>query len=134
MVKIETLTHAIAEIAPKYCIEAAFLFGSEARGETHAKSDIDIALATTRPITIEENFAISEKLKPITRNEVEIVTFHGSPPLLLKQIAQEGIVIFDADGQAADNARLYALKRYREAKPLLKLRFQDLKRFLALSV
>lgn len=134
MIDLPQLQQKIVEIAPQYAIEAAFLYGSQAREETHPKSDVDIALMTTRPLTFEENYAISEGIRQIVRKDVQVVTFRDASPVLLRQIADEGITLFGKDTIAADNARLYALKRYHEAKGLMKLRFADMRLFLGLPV
>jgi len=39
-------------------VEAILLFGSEARGEARLTSDVDLALISTRPLTVRERLSI----------------------------------------------------------------------------
>jgi predicted nucleotidyltransferase len=48
-------------------IEMALLFGSVARGQAHAQSDIDLAVASRRALTAEQKIALIEAL--VERND-----------------------------------------------------------------
>ena len=41
---------ALAEIAPRYGVSRAFLFGSRARGDCSARSDVDLVVELSRPL------------------------------------------------------------------------------------
>jgi predicted nucleotidyltransferase len=62
----ETEELAIAEAArtlkSQFCIEEIILFGSKARGDHHAFSDIDLLLVTTKPLHWKDEKAIVETL------------------------------------------------------------------------
>jgi len=82
-------------------IKLALLFGSLAKGEAGAESDIDLAVAGNRPLEINEKIQLIEELAQLTGRPVDLVdlTTVGEP--LLGQIIKKGKKII------SDNA-LYA--------------------------
>lgn len=67
MSKIDTIKEVTVPILKKYGVERASLFGSAARGEDNATSDIDILVSIKKPIGTFEfmglQFALEEALK-----------------------------------------------------------------------
>ena len=50
MLTINDIRDAVLEIAPDYGVSSAYLFGSYARGEQQASSDVDLVLELGRPL------------------------------------------------------------------------------------
>ena len=124
MVITEQLKKEIAEIARKYNIALFVLFGSQARGDVHKKSDVDIAYSSREPLPLHEENKMAVALQQLFRtSHVDIVNLSAATsPLLLKNITDEGMPLFEAKPSLFNELFLYALRVYREAKPLFALR------------
>ena len=46
-------------------IERLVLYGSKARGDDRADSDIDLLILTSRPLTVAEGFQVTDLLQPV---------------------------------------------------------------------
>lgn len=82
------------------CVRLAVLYGSLARGEEDADSDLDllISLAGDRPPAA---FELSTRLQPLVGRQVDLAHLarvEATAPLLLKRILDEGRVLVDRDG------------------------------------
>jgi len=49
-IKTDILKEILAEIAPRYGIDRVFLFGSQARGDAIASSDVDLVIELGEPL------------------------------------------------------------------------------------
>lgn len=103
-------------------ISCAILFGSRATGTTHAKSDTDIALITDHPLTPRETASIAYVLSEEIATTVEVIDVRIAPPALLRSIARDGVLLYEREPRIFARFRMYAFKRYMEAKPLFALR------------
>ncbi len=74
MTTITDIIEAVAAIAPRYDIRAAYLFGSFARGDAAADSDIDVRLECGKGVGYGELLDIQEELESALGRPVEIVT------------------------------------------------------------
>ena len=70
----EEIKHKISPILEKYGIEYAGIFGSAARGEEKAGSDIDIVVSTDREIGVYEFIALQYELEEILGKKVDLVS------------------------------------------------------------
>lgn len=112
-------------------IVMAFVFGSQATGKTHLKSDTDIGFLSEKRLsprataeiafTLENNYGI---IRP------ELIDVRDAPPLLLRNIAQNSILLYEREPQIFARFKIYALKRFMEAKSLLAAREASLAAFL----
>lgn len=125
------LKYGIKKIAEANGLSLVMLFGSHARGRTHSKSDVDFAVMGQKPLSLKEladlTFLFSQLVK---LKDVELVDLKSAPPLLLKQLSNEGILLFEKEPFIFLKFRIYALKRYFESRPLLELRRLSLAKFL----
>lgn len=113
----------LAATARKYNLSLIYLFGSYARGDTHAGSDIDIAYRARRPLTFVQQYNLKRTLAAglhLSENTIDLVDLASAPPLLAYLVVTEGRKLY---GAAASDDALYrrALKRYLDAKPLFRL-------------
>jgi predicted nucleotidyltransferase len=123
MVITEQMRENIAEIARRYGIALFVLFGSQATGQTHKKSDADIAYSSLQPLLLQRENRMAVELHEIFRmSRVDIVNLSAAGPLLLKQVTEAGIPLFEAKPSLFNELYLYAKKVYREARPLFELR------------
>ncbi|TAN33001.1 nucleotidyltransferase domain-containing protein [Patescibacteria group bacterium] len=127
-----TTKTAIKKAAKQAGLDFVVLFGSAARGKTHKYSDIDIAVKTKGPISYYEEAGLRENFCHIFgRGDVEVVNARGASPLLMLQIGRDGVPLYEDKVGEFAKFRMYAFKRYVEAKPLYELRHKQLQKFLA---
>ena len=75
-------------------IEAAYLYGSRARGDYRPQSEIDIAIET-RGHKPEYQHMIADILDNAdTLLAIDCVNLQAAPPALKMQIAKEGVLLF----------------------------------------
>jgi len=121
----------IKNLAEKYGLSLVVLFGSQATGATHAGSDTDIAFFSERPKNMREIAEMQMEFSTAFRiKNLELVDLAGKTPLFLKQVADEGVKLYEKDPSVFDEFRIYAFKRYVEARPLYALRKAQLQTFL----
>ena len=82
----------------------AYLIGSVARGQMHARSDIDIAVYLDPPPiaqrTVDEQLALTARLRHATGLQTEIVVLNGASLPFAGRAISERIVIFSRDEPA----------------------------------
>jgi predicted nucleotidyltransferase len=83
-------------------VSLAVIFGSVARGDDDAASDIDLLIALRQP-SLASTVALDERLRERTRLPIEVVELQDAMrhPLLLAEILRDGRVLADRDGQWA---------------------------------
>ena len=90
--EIET---AIRALLKKYHAEYALLFGSYARGEATANSDIDLVVVGGADFRARDIFAFGEDLRQLTRKDVDAFEIRelkvGTP--FYENVMQEGVRI-----------------------------------------
>lgn len=121
--EIEKNKTNIAELAKKHELDLVLLFGSQASGKIHAQSDVDIAIHGTkrfRPMELAQiQFDFSSALKI---EQIEITDLKSATPLLMKEIADNSILLYERDENSYDELKLYFLRRHHDALPLLRMR------------
>ncbi|WP_254525992.1 type VII toxin-antitoxin system MntA family adenylyltransferase antitoxin [Natrinema caseinilyticum] len=101
---LETLRAVLQE----HSIQLAILFGSHASGETHSRSDIDIAVEfdTVRPSDPNYNevfFGLSADLsEALGTDNVDLVDFQTTSPELAETIFDRGILLIGDPEHVAD--------------------------------
>ena len=112
-------------------IVCAYLFGSLARGEDRAGSDLDLAVlfAAEPPPTLEEGLGLrlAGVVEHAIGRPVDLVVLNTAPVDLVHRVLRDGILLLDADPSArirfevaARNAYfdlLPRLRQYRRASP-----------------
>ena len=127
---LEVIKQKIAEIVKKYNLDLVVLFGSQATGNIHSKSDVDIGYVSPKHLDFTTRFEIVTDLHSVfEREDVELVNLRMISPLMKKIIADEGILLYERTQGMFVQFRMYAFKLYVETKPLRELRYQSLRRF-----
>ncbi len=131
MKDIEKMKNKISELAPKYDLLLLVTFGSQARGKSHPKSDVDFGFLAPKRMSLLEiakmQLEFSEKLK---MPNLEMVDLKLATPLLLKNIAQDSILLYQKESGLFERFKIYGIKLFMEAQNLLRLREASLNRFL----
>jgi predicted nucleotidyltransferase len=102
-------------------IAYALVFGSTARGDSHAGSDVDIALGleTGRRLASREVGEIISRLEVATGGRpVDLVLLDEAPPPLAYRIFREGRVIVLRDPAALSDRKARAVLEYLDWKPI----------------
>ncbi len=121
----------IAVIAKKYELALVVLFGSQATGHTHPKSDIDIGFIARKEIDYHESYDINRAIARVFNNtEIEEVNLENVSPELKKRVAEEGILLYEENSSVFDLFKIHAFRSYVDTKPLRIYRAIRLKKFL----
>ena len=74
-------------------VELAILYGSHATQKATADSDLDIALAASGGITLEEKLSLAEALSREFQCEVDLVDLDSAHGALLQEILTRGVCL-----------------------------------------
>jgi len=124
-VAIDTMLQAqMAAVFEGHGVVFAYLFGSQARGETGPLSDIDIGVYFGAAIASEERFdahlAVLGELSDLFKTDaVDVVVLNDAPPLLAHRILKEGRLLFSADDKVRVEFETTAVLKYLDWKPYL---------------
>ncbi len=102
----------------------AYLFGSGARGDASAHSDVDIAVFVDRSAAPDGPFGYvaalaTELIRALGRNDVDVVLLNDAPPLLYHRVLRDGRRLFSRDLVATTRREGYASSRYCDYVPQL---------------
>lgn len=80
-------------------LRLAMLFGSTARGTSHAKSDVDVAiLPVDSALSLADELALQARLALIVGREVDLIRLDRCTPTLRYRVAREGIPLLGDRG------------------------------------
>ena len=93
----QAMTYQIAEYFKTQPVQKAWLFGSFARGEQQAESDVDILILPDKSqhfslFTLSE---IYEDLKELLGREVDVITVRGLMPFARESADRDKILIYE---------------------------------------
>ena len=114
----------INQIGRKYNLKLILLYGSFARGETHADSDLDIAVLGKEPIKFDTFLNIYYEMRLVFDNkpirELDLSSLHHINPLFRFYVMRDSILLY---GKSIDyySFKAYAFRDYQESQSLLKL-------------
>jgi predicted nucleotidyltransferase len=102
----------------------AYLFGSHARGQAWAHSDVDVAvLLEGHP---DDDTCFDRRLEVIgglmgilNTNDVDVLILNQAPPALAYAVLRDGIIIFCRDPEARIEFYLHTVNAYLDFKPIL---------------
>jgi hypothetical protein len=101
----------------------AYLFGSRARGDASAHSDIDVAVHTdgTRPEAPWGYVAevTADLMAALGDSAVDVVVLDQAPPLLYHRVLRDGVRLFARDERATTTREGRALSRWCDWVPQL---------------
>lgn len=131
MVITEQMKENLAGIARDYDIALFVLFGSQATGQTHKKSDVDVGFLSHETLDYRKRYELSRALaRGLAHPEVELVNLDAVSPVLKKQVADQGVLLYEKQPTVFANFCIYADRTYMETRPLRRYRDEYLNRFL----
>ena len=96
----------------------AYVFGSVARGDAGAHSDVDVAVYVADDILRDAgdfgyaSVLATDLMKELGSNAVDVVVLNDAPPLLYHRVLRDGVRIITRDLAATTTREGYALSRY----------------------
>ena len=114
---IEALQRAIADDER---LAYALVFGSTARGTSHAQSDLDVAVGSSdsRPLPTLVLGDIAALLESASGRSVDVVGLDGASPALAYRVFRDGRVILERDRRRLVAARAKAVLEYLDFQPI----------------
>jgi predicted nucleotidyltransferase len=88
------IQESIVSILSRYDVERIAIFGSYARGEAGAHSDIDILVRFARPKSLLQIVQIEDEIRKSIHMKVDLVTDKAVSPYLADTIHRDEVVIF----------------------------------------
>ena len=117
----------IEEVAKKYHLRLVLLFGSRVDGKIHKESDYDVAYLPSKNLSYdEENYLSLDFIRIFKHDFVDTVDMRKSRPLLLFMVFKKCQILFAEDNLVFPKYKLYAYRKYIEAKPLYEEKFRKL--------
>ena len=128
---------ALAEcFAAEEDVVAAYLFGSQARGQAGPLSDVDLAVWLDPSLDRDRRSKRQLDLtglgtSTLRTNEVQVIVLNDAPPLLTHRVLRDGIVLADSDPFQRVRLETGAIIRYLDTIPLREEMGRGLRRRLA---
>ncbi len=104
---------AIRSLAAEFQLELVLLFGSRARGKTHEKSDVDLAVLAPHILSLKDFLTIQSRFNDILKAPVDLVDLKTVPVLLGDRIARDAQVIVGN------------IKKFQRLRDLLHMKYMD---------
>ncbi len=96
MIDNSSIPHLLAQqIGCFPSVEKVILFGSRARGDFDATSDIDLAVSCPTADYDEWRMIRMMRETPLTLRKVDVVRYHTAPLPLKEAIDTEGVLLFE---------------------------------------
>jgi predicted nucleotidyltransferase len=111
-------------LTERHEILEAYLFGSCARGEGRAHSDVDVAVYVDAGRMAGSGYGYeatlaTELMRALATNRVDVVVLNRAPPLLYHRVLRDGIRVLSRDLAATTTREGRALSRYCDYVPQL---------------
>jgi uncharacterized protein len=105
-------------------IREAYLFGSQARGDSHVRSDVDVAVFVDAQALNAPGYGYEAGLgadlqAALGRTDVDLVVLNRAPPLLYYRVLRDGIRLVSRDLAETTTREGCALSRYCDYLPQL---------------
>jgi predicted nucleotidyltransferase len=105
-------------------ILAAYLFGSQARGDAGLGSDVDVAvLYSEAPPAVLDSppRRLERELEKVLGRTVEVVALNTAPPDLVHRVLRDGRLLLEEDRSARIRFEVRARNEYFDLEPLRRL-------------
>jgi len=110
------LDRIVSALVARFGLVALIVFGSEAEGQTHRESDLDLAgLFERRPEGLELLDAQTE-LEAIVGRSVDLIDLRAASPILARQVLRDGRRAFGRDSPALATFEALLPSRYEDLK------------------
>lgn len=124
MLDIKSVQPKIKELVMRHDLSFVVLFGSAATGNTHAQSDIDVAV-------IGKNVSDKSKItrdfcEIFKRDDVEVVNLSNASPTLMHSVVKDGVLLYEKENGDFLKWKLYAIWVWLDTAWLRQLRNKKL--------
>jgi uncharacterized protein len=92
---LKKLKEIAPELAKKYSIRYLAVFGSYARKTENKKSDIDLLVKFSKPISFIDLIKTEQAIKKIMKRKVDLVTNNSMSPKIKKLIKKDIKVLYE---------------------------------------
>lgn len=108
---------AVLDADPR--IAYGLVFGSVARGQAGATSDLDVAIGLGPDVTCDALAVgrLVSDLERVSGRTVDVVLLHEAPPALAYRVFRDGVVVFVRDRSALVDRRVRAVLDYLDYRP-----------------
>ena len=93
---VQFSSEGLRVLCQEHKVERLRIFGSAARGEERADSDIDLLVDFSVPVGFFELIELEERLAEFFGRSVDLLTERGLSPYLRDSILSDAQVLFDA--------------------------------------
>jgi predicted nucleotidyltransferase len=90
---LAVLRAALPDLKRRWPIGSLAVFGSVARGEASAASDLDVLVEFTRPLGLSEFLALEEALSALAKRRVDLVTRAALRPYIGRRVLGESVTL-----------------------------------------
>ena len=123
--RAEDVVEALARLQPELReqgVRSLFLFGSVARGDQAAHSDVDVAVWIDPEKTPSTSFGYeadlsTDLMRALGRNDVDVIRLNAAPPLLYHRVLRDGVRILARDLRETTVREGRALSRWCDWAP-----------------
>lgn len=119
---VDTLRSALS--TRREDLVCAYLFGSQARGDSTPGSDVDIALLFVEdpPKTLAGlHLDLADDLSGALARPVDLVVLNRASPELIHRVLRDGVLLMDLDPSARIRFEVHARNEYFDLLPHLRL-------------
>ncbi len=91
---------------------AVYLFGSRARDDSLAGSDVDLAVLLPMPLDPSTRWELQERLAEAVGADVDLVDLRAASTVMRVEVLRDAVVIYDAHDKARQEFEAFALADY----------------------
>jgi len=125
------LSEKLAQVANRYGIRLALLFGSAVSGRMHDRSDLDVAiLFNASDLSFGQLVELQHELQTVAGDmKVDLSLLNRADPLFLKRITESCSLLY-GDERDLQRLRIYAFRRYQDHRRFLKMERECARQFI----
>ncbi len=105
-------------------VVAAWLFGSQARGDARADSDVDVAVLLARSLDSYDSLMLSldlaAALERYLDHDVDVVVMNDAAPDLAHRVLRDGVLALDRDRATRIAFEVHSRNEYFDMVPVLR--------------
>lgn len=114
----ELVERIVALLEERFGLAALFVFGSEAAGTPHRRSDLDLAALFRRRPDALALLDAQTALEEIAGTDVDLVDLGTASPILARQVLRHGCCVFGPDAPELADFEATLPGRYEDLKRL----------------
>jgi predicted nucleotidyltransferase len=93
MGELERYQQLILPVLKRYFIKRAAIFGSFAKGNISADSDVDLLIEPEKDFTIFKMLRLEEEISELIKRKVDVVEYSALKPSIKKEVLLSAITI-----------------------------------------